>query len=167
MNHATLLPVVFLLAACGEGGGRPAADPPATSATAVAATEIAPANVPHGLDPASVARGGVIYRQHCASCHGDRAQGAPNWQRPGSDGKYPAPPLNGSAHDWHHPKAVLVRIIKDGTAKLGGNMPAWRDKLSDGEIEAIIGWLQSLWPEEIYGTWKRMDDQASQKQRGS
>ena len=32
-------------------------------------------------------------------------------------------------------------------------MPAWRGKLSDGEILAVIAWFQTHWPEEAYGAW--------------
>lgn len=61
------------------------------------------------------------------------------------------------ANTWHHPTVVLKRTIKEGTGKLGGNMPPWGDKLSDEEIEAIIAWFQSLWPDEIYAVWLRLD----------
>jgi mono/diheme cytochrome c family protein len=129
--------------------------PPPTAATAPAAGR---------ADPALVARGGELFRQHCAACHGEKAQGAFNWQKAGPDGKYPPPPLNGTAHAWHHPMAALKRTIRDGTQRLGGNMPGWRDKLSDADIEAIIFWFQSFWHDELYQAWQHMDQAA---QRGS
>jgi hypothetical protein len=59
------------------------------------------------------------------------AQGlAENWKQPGADGKYPAPPLNGTAHTWHHSAKGLVSTIQNGTISIGGNMPAWKGKLS-------------------------------------
>jgi mono/diheme cytochrome c family protein len=70
-----------------------------------------------------------------------------------ANGKFPPPPLNGSAHAWHHPQQVLVDTIKNGTAKLGGNMPAWKGKLSEQDIRAIIAWFQSKWSDEIYAAW--------------
>ena len=36
-------------------------------------------------------------------------------------------------------------------------MPAWGEKLSDAEIKAIVAWFQSLWPEEIYSAWLKME----------
>jgi len=36
-------------------------------------------------------------------------------------------------------------------------MPAWRDKLSDDEIDDIIVWFQSRWPDQVYAAWQRMD----------
>jgi mono/diheme cytochrome c family protein len=115
---------------------------------------------PHGLDAALIARGSELYLRHCASCHGHLAQGAPHWQKPGPDGKYPPPPLDGSAHAWHHPYAALQQTIRDGTARLGGGMPPWRDKLPEADIEAVIAYFQSLWPEEIYRAWQDIDRQA-------
>jgi len=112
---------------------------------------------PHGLDPARIARGADVYRQHCAACHGERAQGTFAWERPGADGKYPAPPLDGSAHAWHHPTAQLKQTIQDGTLKLGGSMPAWKGKLSEADTEAVIAYFQSRWPAEIYQAWADID----------
>jgi len=121
----------------------------------------APADtVPHGLDAARVARGAQVYRAHCATCHGASAEGAPNWHRPGADGKYPAPPLDGTGHAWHHPKDALVRTVREGTLKLGGSMPGWKDKLGNDDIEAAIAWFQSRWPEDVYKGWALMDAKA-------
>ena len=111
-------------------------------------------------------RGQALYQEHCAACHGAHAEGAPNWEKPGPDGKYPAPPLNGTAHDWHHPQAVLVKTIKEGTVRLGGNMPAWSGKLSDGDVEAVIVWFQSRWPADVYKNWVLMDEKARRGQGG-
>ena len=32
-------------------------------------------------------------------------------------------------------------------------MPSFDQKLSRAEIDAIIAWFQSLWPDEIYARW--------------
>jgi mono/diheme cytochrome c family protein len=112
------------------------------------------------VDPALLARGEALFNQNCAACHGARAQGAPRWQQAGPDGKYPAPPLDGSAHAWHHPLASLKDTIRNGTQQLGGSMPPWRDKLTEADIEAVIAWFQSTWPDEVYAAWLRIDQQA-------
>lgn len=117
-------------------------------------------NAPPALDPVRIARGAEVFRQNCASCHGERAQGAFNWQKPGPDGKYLPPPLNGSAHSWHHPFAQLKQTIQEGTLRLGGSMPAWKGKLSEADTEAVIVWFQSLWPEQIYAAWLDIDRRA-------
>lgn len=103
----------------------------------------------------TVQKGFKLYRANCASCHGDQGQGAVNWRKAGSDGKYPAPPLNGTGHTWHHPMPVLISTIKNGTQRIGGNMPPWKGKLADDDINAIIIWFQSRWPDELYQAWVR------------
>jgi len=37
---------------------------------------------------------------------------------------------------------------------MGGQMPAFGSKLSDKDINSIIAWLQTHWPEKILKTWK-------------
>jgi mono/diheme cytochrome c family protein len=104
--------------------------------------------------------GQTLFIENCAVCHGDKAQGAEkNWQTPDADGKYPAPPLNGSAHAWHHPLKGLMNTISNGTQSIGGNMPAWKDKLTQDESLSIIVWLTSLWPDEIYSFWEKKNQQ--------
>ena len=112
------------------------------------------------MDFAQITRGGKLFQQNCAVCHGKQAEGAPNWQKMDANGKFPPPPLNGSAHAWHHPQSVLVDTIRNGTAKLGGNMPAWKDKLSNEQINDIIAWFQSKWSDDIYSAWYEMDQRS-------
>lgn len=101
-------------------------------------------------------QGQSLFRKNCASCHGWDAEGTvKEWQKRDAQGSYPPPPLNGTAHTWHHSVPVLHRTIRDGTQKLGGSMPPWGGKLNDDEILLIIQWLTSLWPDEIYETWQR------------
>lgn len=145
-----LLAMLLLLPGCSKEPADGRTSGPATAPPV-------PGSAPHSLDPALVARGAGIYRANCAVCHGANAEGAPNWHRPGADGKYPPPPLNGTGHDWHHPASALKWTIREGTGKLGGNMPAWKGKLSDADIEAVIAWFQSRWPEEVYRNWALMD----------
>lgn len=112
-------------------------------------------------NPAQIRRGREIYRRNCASCHGDRAEGHPKWQWLGPDGKFPPPPLNGTGHAWHHPTSVLHDIIKNGSPAGQGNMPAWGSKLTDNDIDAVIYWFQSLWPDEVYRAWFETEKTAS------
>jgi mono/diheme cytochrome c family protein len=121
------------------------------------------AAVKRNVDRAVLARGGDLYIRHCASCHGNRAQGAPGWEKPGADGRYPPPPLDGSAHAWHHPMVALKQTIRDGTQRIGGSMPAWRGRLSEPDIEAIIAWFQSTWPDEIYRAWADIDRRSTHR----
>lgn len=108
-----------------------------------------------------VKQGRQLFLKNCTVCHGLNAEGATDWQQRDKDGKFPAPPLNGTGHAWHHSKRALMNTIKNGTSALGGNMPAWKDRLNDTEIESIILWLQSKWPEQLYQAWVRMDKQSN------
>ncbi|WP_275098537.1 c-type cytochrome [Sedimenticola hydrogenitrophicus] len=112
-----------------------------------------------------VSAGARVYQENCAACHGKLAEGADNWRKAGPDGKYPAPPLNGSGHAWHHPLKILFHTIKNGSPGGQGNMPAWAGKLTDDEIIAAIAWFQSKWPQEIYQSWVQRDA-AAQANRG-
>jgi len=64
-------------------------------------------------------------------------------------GAYPAPPLNGSAHSWHHSRATLLASINEGGIKLGGTMPGFKNKLTDDEKKALLDYMYSLWPKTI------------------
>lgn len=116
-------------------------------------------------DVQQLARGKALFQQNCAVCHGAEAQGAFNWRTPGSDGKYLPPPLNGSGHAWHHPRAALQQTIRNGTIAIGGSMPPWRDKLSAQDIDDLISWFQSLWSDEVYQAWWEIDQRARQARR--
>jgi len=117
-------------------------------------------------DPEMIARGGRLYREHCARCHGERGEGAPNWRQRGPDGKWPPPPLNGTGHTWHHPLAALRMTIRNGTLAMGGSMPPWKGKLSDEDIDAVIAWFQSQWPDEVYEAWEGIEARARRRAAG-
>jgi mono/diheme cytochrome c family protein len=107
-------------------------------------------------EPAVLAAGKATYLKHCAQCHGQQAEGHAQWRQPGSDGKYPPPPLNGSGHAWHHSREVLRNVIKNGSPQGKGNMPAWKDTLTDQQIEQVIDYFQSLWSDPVYAAWVEM-----------
>jgi mono/diheme cytochrome c family protein len=113
-------------------------------------------HVERAIDTAQVARGKALFAQHCAHCHGDNAQGDPDWRQRHPDGTFPPPPLDGSGHAWHHSRDWLNEVIVSGTEPQG-RMPAWGGKLNDQEIDDIIAWFQSLWPDEVYATWREME----------
>jgi mono/diheme cytochrome c family protein len=101
----------------------------------------------------SVARGGPIFAQYCAGCHGKSGQGTFAWRQPDADGKYPPPPLNGTAHSWHHPIRGLGSQIKFGAPGGSGKMPGFAQTLSDQDVLDVIAWFQSKWSDEIYTAW--------------
>lgn len=151
LRFLALLLAAAVLTACSDD-----TEAPSGPGTQQVDTRQRPAQRPH-VDQTTLALGKQVFDNNCAACHGDRAQGAPHWQKPGPDGKYPAPPLNGTGHAWHHPMAALQQTIRNGTQRIGGSMPPWKDKLSDAEIQAVIYWFQSKWPDELYTAWKEAD----------
>ncbi|HEY5602599.1 MAG TPA: cytochrome c [Gammaproteobacteria bacterium] len=108
---------------------------------------------PRIYDAQQLALGKQLFGEHCAGCHGDNAQGAAHWQQPNSDGTYPPPPLDGSGHAWHHSTGTLFEVISNGSQPGRGNMPAWKDRLNEEQIIAVIVWFQSLWPDPVYAAW--------------
>ena len=98
----------------------------------------------------SVTLGKAVFDKNCVSCHGKEARGTTkNWKKTLPNGKYPAPPLNGKAHAWHHSPKLLLSTINNGGKKLGGWMPEFEDKLSEQEKQALLDYLHSLWPKNI------------------
>jgi len=104
---------------------------------------------------AQTLEGKDLYEANCISCHGVKGRGTVrNWQQTLEDGSYPPPPLNGTAHSWHHPKKALTLTINNGGLALGGKMPGFNDKLNDKQIDSLIAYIQSLWPDDIYRNWE-------------
>ncbi|MEX1134465.1 MAG: cytochrome c [Acidimicrobiia bacterium] len=98
---------------------------------------------------AVVGRGGELYQQYCAQCHGADLSGDPNWKTPNDDGSYPPPPHDSSGHTWHHPDRVLFEMIRDGSDFPQSGMTAFGGRLNDEDIEAILAFIKSKWgPEE-------------------
>ena len=127
-----LAPIV-LIAACGEQPGTgedPRADP---------------------RNGGAVKLGSRVYAQHCASCHGAKLEGQPNWRQRRSNGRLAAPPHDESGHTWHHPDYVLFAITKNGMTPpyspkdYESDMPAFGGRLSDEEIWAVLAYLKTHW----------------------
>lgn len=105
------------------------------------------------LDPAQVALGREAYLNNCASCHGANAQGAPNWTQSDPRGNLPPPPHDDTGHTWRHSDAELAQIIRNGQRDVFNKspeltMPAFKDRLSDEEIAAVITYFRTLWSPE-------------------
>lgn len=140
-----------LLGGCGQEGGSPVGQAAQAAVQRVAVRDI---------DFAQVTRGGRLYQQNCAECHGVNGEGAPNWRQRDPDGMFPPPPLNGSGHAWHHPRMMLQYVIANGSPGGQGKMPAWRGELSEAQIDDIIAWFISKWPDEAYQSWSVTDQRA-------
>lgn len=101
---------------------------------------------------ARIALGKALYAENCASCHGVRLEGQPDWRSPRADGRLPAPPHDATGHTWHHADAQLLAIIRRGTAAVVGggyesDMPGFAGILSDAESAAVLDFIKSTWPQ--------------------
>ncbi len=99
-----------------------------------------------------VVEGKALFQKNCAVCHGVEAVGENTAYRNGGEkpeGGYYAPALNGTAHAWHHPPDMLFRIVKKGSPAKGSPMVGFQGRMNDGEIEAVLAYLRSIWPEKI------------------
>ena len=111
-------------------------------------------------------KGADLYQDHCAACHGADLEGAPDWRRPGPDGRLPAPPHDASGHTWHHGDRFLTDYVMRGGQvvldDLGvawdSGMPAFGDILTKAEIAAILDHIKSHWPAELSDIQSRMTE---------
>lgn len=82
--------------------------------------------------------GARLYGIHCQACHGDRE---------GRGMIAGAQPHNEDGHAWHHPDVQLKDWILNG--KPGpALMPAFRDKLTQEDAEAILAFIKTWWTPE-------------------
>lgn len=75
-----------------------------------------------------------LYQSSCAVCHGSEGGGF-------ATAGIPAPPLDGSAHSWHHPDSQIIGWIRNG----GVQMPAVGAGWSDDEIRAVMAYFKQWW----------------------
>ena len=92
--------------------------------------------------PDALARGGKLYDQHCASCHGDQGQGVPSM----------VPALAGNRAVLLDSPNNLVQIIRMGgfLPSTSGNpqpfgMPPFSQVLTDDDIAAVTTYVRQSW----------------------
>jgi len=104
---------------------------------------------------AQLEAGKPVFEKNCAQCHGFQAQGlVADWQGRLADGSYPPPPLNGTAHAWHHALPLLLQIVQDGGAVYDGKMPGFAEVLSKQEQLAVVAYFQGFWNDDVYRLWE-------------
>ncbi len=97
------------------------------------------------LTPALVAKGEALFRENCVACHGERGVGERPEDMYGKDDfGFVAPPLDNSAHGWHHSDQGLVKSILDGSDR-NERMISWKDTLSREDAESLVAYIKSLW----------------------
>jgi cytochrome c oxidase subunit 2 len=82
--------------------------------------------------PALLARGEAVYNANCAVCH-----------RPDGKGAGPIKPLDGSPIVLDADRSKALAIVHNGAA--GGAMPAWKGKLSETEVAAVVTYTKNSW----------------------
>lgn len=116
-----------------------------------------PVDAPRWYSSSQLELGAQVFADHCADCHGPRAQGRfDDWKQKLPDGSFPPPPLNGNAHAWHHPLSVLLGVINQGGVAYGGKMPAFQASLNEQEKLAVIAYFQDFWSTQTYDNWLQM-----------
>ncbi|MCU7812819.1 MAG: cytochrome c [Candidatus Thiodiazotropha sp. (ex Notomyrtea botanica)] len=159
--HACYLATLIILTGCG-GDPQEAAKPLPTINTA---TERPFPVEGRWYRKNQLVSGEQLYQIHCAECHQPDTSGTKNWRELDAQGRYPPPPLNGTAHTWHHALPVLRRTVKRGGIPLGGWMPGFADKLNEQEIDDIFAWIQSHWSDEIYAIWQERNTAATKSRQ--
>lgn len=101
---------------------------------------------PVAATPESIAAGKKAYDANCASCHGDKAQGA---ERAGvlisiiqeQGGKQP-PDLTDDKSDYGSTDGEIYTVIKKGVPPT--MMAGWDGRISDTEIWSIVNYIRAL-----------------------
>jgi mono/diheme cytochrome c family protein len=104
------LAVAIALAGCAQESEMPTSDPTATGPGAPPS--------PPATPPGQVLDVVTLYGQHCSGCHGQRGEGGTG------------PDLRALEDD---DRDEIARQIREG----GGDMPAFEQRLTDTEIEAL------------------------------
>lgn len=101
--------------------------------------------------------GRMLYFENCAACHGVDLEGQPDWRSPDENGLLPAPPHDETGHTWHHDDAMLrdyitrggQAVLDDMGVTFTSGMPGFGSFLNAEEIEAILDYIKSTWPDRI------------------
>jgi cbb3-type cytochrome c oxidase subunit III len=99
----------------------------------IPAGAVAPPPAPIAVTAESLALGSALYASSCTTCHGPEGQGTPR-----------APALNVKSVLTATTDAALQQIITMGVP--GTAMPAWGDRLSETEIQALVGFIRAWEP---------------------
>lgn len=83
-------------------------------------------------DPGADGQG--IYKSHCADCHRMNGEGLA--------AAFPA--LKGNALVQGEPGGV-IQVILDGRKGKIGRMPAWKNKLDDSQVAAVVTYIRQAW----------------------
>jgi mono/diheme cytochrome c family protein len=81
-----------------------------------------------------------VFEEYCAQCHRANGEGLPD--------KFPA--LNNNSFVVGDPQPVIATVLHGRKGKLG-QMPAWREKLNDGQVAAAVTYIRHAWANQAPG----------------
>lgn len=85
-------------------------------------------------------KGKAIFEDTCVDCHRLNGRGLP--------GTFPA--LDGNPFVTGEPGPVIATVLNGRQGQLG-KMPAWKDKLDDGQIAAAVTYVRHAWSNKAPG----------------
>lgn len=98
--------------------------------------------------PQTIAAGGKVFAEHCATCHGRDGMGG------GEPGRAVSPSPALLAYMIRRPISVdeyLLWAIADGGKQFESEMPAFKDKLSRDDIWRVIAYMRAGFPDASTG----------------
>lgn len=110
-----------------------------------------------GLSPEArqLVIGERVYNSSCTACHKPNMAGQDDWKIPFADGSLKAPPLDETGLLVSYTDDEIEQKIRLGANSLNeemrslSNMPSYDTILSDDEIDAVIAFIKSRWPDEV------------------
>jgi mono/diheme cytochrome c family protein len=84
--------------------------------------------------------GQQVYEANCADCHRANGEGLPV--------KFPA--LAGNSLVTGAAAPVIATVLRGRQGTLG-RMPAWRDKLDDSQVAAVVTYIRGAWSNKAAG----------------
>ena len=93
-----------------------------------------------------------MYEANCVKCHGGRT---------GGNLKDIPPRHNANGHTWHHADQQLIDMTLNGISFSleEQKMPAFKSKLSEEDVQAILAYIKTWWTEEQRDEQKKATEQ--------
>jgi cbb3-type cytochrome c oxidase subunit III len=82
----------------------------------------------------AVQKGQTVFEENCAQCHRSNGEGLP--------AAFPA--LSKNPFVVGDPKPVMATVLNGLKGNLG-QMPAWKEKLDDQQIAAVVTYIRQAW----------------------
>ena len=97
-------------------------------------------------------KGKGIFAENCADCHRLNGRGLP--------GTFPA--HDGNPFVVGPPEPIIATVLNGRHGNLG-QMPAWKDKLNDSQIAAVVSYIRHAWNNQAPGVTPALVAEMRQK----